>query len=247
MLKNKVAVITGASSGIGEAIAVRLAKEGVKVVLGARRCDRLEQVAASIKKAGGEVLIRETDVTKAADVSALVNEGRKKYGRVDIMVNNAGIMPLSLMEKLKVEEWERTVDVNIKGVLYGIAACLPLFKSQEGGHFINVSSVGGRRVYSGCAVYCGTKFAVRAISEALRMELESKDRIRVTTIEPGAVKTELPNSISDPDQIERLANFKNAIQFLEAEDIAESVVYALSQPARVNVDEILVMPQEQGH
>ena len=228
MLKNKVVIITGASSGIGEAVALRLAKEGAKVVLGARRADRLEILAAKIRKSGGAAVFQKTDVTKASEVNALAELAKNKFGRIDVMVNNAGIMPLSFLEKLKIEEWDRTVDVNIKGVLYGIAACLPTFKAQKSGHFVNVSSVGGRRVYQGCAVYCGTKFAVRAISEALRMELDPKDHIRVTTLEPGAVRTELPNSISDPDQAKRLENFKNSIEFLEAEDIAESVVYALS-------------------
>jgi NADP-dependent 3-hydroxy acid dehydrogenase YdfG len=191
--------------------------------------------------------VLQMDVTVRADVEKLVQLAVSQYGRIDVMINNAGIMPLSNMANLKVEEWERTIDVNVKGVLYGIGASLPFFQKQKSGHIINISSAGGRRVYPGCAVYCGTKFAVRAISEGLRQDINPADHIKVTVIEPGAVRTELPNSISDPEQAERLKSWGSKISFLEADDVAEAISYALAQADRVNVDEILMMPREQGH
>ncbi|MBI2068352.1 MAG: SDR family oxidoreductase [Deltaproteobacteria bacterium] len=246
-LLGKVAIITGASSGIGEATAVRLASEGVKVVLAARRVDRLEKVKRQIESEGGEALCVPTDVTRRDQVETLVQKTYQSFGRADILFNNAGIMPLSFMKKGRVDEWEKTIDVNIKGVLYGIAAILPRFLSQKSGHIINMSSVGGRRVYPGCAVYNGTKFAVRAISQSLRMELASEPGLKVTVIEPGAVTTELPEGIQDQEFKETFKSFAATLTFLEPNDIAESIFYAVSQADRVNVEEILVMPREQGN
>lgn len=246
-LDGKVAVITGASSGIGEATALRLALSGMKLVLGARRTEKLEALQAAIEARGGTALTLRTDVTQESQVRALVQLALDRFGRVDVMVNNAGIMPLSNMGNLRVSEWNQTIDVNIKGVLYGIAAALPGFIQQKSGHFVNIASAGGRRVYPGCAVYCATKFAVRALSEGLRQDLPADKKIRVTVIEPGAVKTELPQSIQDPEQRQRLKGFSEAITFLEASDVADSIHYAVSQPERVNVDEILLLPREQAH
>src|SRR5258708_7375352 len=188
-IQGKVVVITGASSGIGETTARHLAGRGAKVVLGARRTDRLAAIVADIERSIGEAVAKTTDVTKRADVEALVQAALQRFGRVDVMVNNAGLMATSPIAKVLVEEWERMVDINIKGVLYGIAAALPLFQRQGSGHFINVASVAGHKVSMGSAVYAGTKFAVRAISEGLRQEVEG---IRTTIISPGAVRTELP-------------------------------------------------------
>lgn len=242
----KVVVITGASSGIGEATAQKLASQGAKIVLAARRTDRLEKLKKEIEAGGGEAIVVATDVTQRASVDHLLETAIQSFSRVDVWINNAGIMPLSYMNKLKVDEWEKTIDVNIKGVLYGIAAALPVFQRQKHGHFVNIASVGGRRAFAGCAVYCGTKFAVRAISQSLRLELNPKEGIKVTVIEPGAVSTKLPNSITDKEYLQTFRQFESAITFLEPEDIAEAISYAVSQADRVNVDEILIMPREQA-
>jgi len=247
MLRNKVSIITGASSGIGEATAQTLAKAGSYVVLAARRADRLQAVKERIEADGGKALVVTTDVTNGKDVQNLAEQAVKQFGKVDIFINNAGIMPLSFMRNLRVEEWNRTIDVNIKGVLNGIAAALPIFRKQKSGHIVNIASVGGRRLYAGAAVYCATKFAVRAISEGLRMVIDPADNIKVTVIEPGAVKTELPNSITDTEYLEIFKKFSGTFAFLEAQDIAQSILYAVTQADRVNVDEILIMPREQGH
>jgi len=246
-LHGKVVVITGASSGIGEATAKKLALQGAKVVLGARRTEKLTLLKSQIEANGGTAICLKTDVTKREEVAALVELASSTFGRLDIMINNAGIMPLSNMMNVRVSEWDQAIDVNIKGVLYGIAAALPIFQKQKSGHILNIASVGGRRVYPGCAVYCATKFAVRAITEGLRLDINPVDHIKVTVIEPGAVRTELPNSINDPEQSQRLKTFGSAITFLEAEDVAEAIFYATTQAGRVNVDEILMMPREQTH
>lgn len=247
MLTDKVSLITGASSGIGEATALALAKAGSQVVLAARRADRLKAIKSRIEAEGGKALIVVTDVTSKKEVKNAVDQAVEHFGRINILINNAGIMPLAFMRNLRVEEWDRTIDVNIKGVLNGIAAALPVFRQQKSGHFVNIASVGGRRLYAGATVYCATKFAVRAISEGLRMELDPVERIKVTVIEPGAVKTELPNSITDSEYRDIFKTFASSITFLEPEDIAQSILYAVSQAERVNVDEILIMPREQGH
>lgn len=244
-LKNKVAIITGASSGIGEATARSLAREGARVVLAARRKERLETLKKEITNEGGEALVVVTDITNRSEVQHLVDQAIESYGNIDILVNNAGIMPLSFMKKLLEKEWDRMVNVNIKGVLNGIGAVLPQMLKQKGGHIVNVSSVAGRRLFPGGAVYCATKFAVSALSEGLRMELSPADNIKVTVIEPGAVTTELGESITDQDIIKNFEKMMANTTFLKSEDIAESIRYAVTQPQRVNVSEVLVMPTQQ--
>lgn len=240
-IQGKVVVITGASSGLGEATARLLAGRGAKVVLGARRTDRLAAVVADIERSGGEAVAKTTDVTRRADVEALVQAALQKFGRVDVMVNNAGLMATSPIARLLVEEWERMVDINIKGVLYGIAAALPLFQRQGSGHFINISSVAGHKISMGSAVYAGTKFAVRAISEGLRQEV---DGIRTTIISPGAVRTELPLGISDPESATRIQEFYRQ-QAISPDAVARAIAYAIEQPADVDINEVLLRPTVQ--
>ncbi len=240
-LMGKVVAITGASSGIGEATARHLAAQGAKVVLGARRDDRLKTLAAELEKAGGAAEPLRLDVTKRDDVAAFVKRAQDRFGRLDVLVSNAGLMPLSLLDELKVDEWDRMIDVNIRGVLHGIAAALPVFRAAGSGHFVNVSSVSGLQVAPTTAVYSGTKFAVRAISEGLRQEAGSK--IRVTIISPGAVETELADTISNPDLKKRINAFQ-AIA-IPAATIARAIAFAIEQPANVDVNEIVVRPTAQ--
>ncbi len=197
-IRGKVVVITGASSGLGEAAARLLSREGARLVLGARRRDRLDALAAELTEAGGEVLVQTTDVTAADQVQALVDGAVTRFGRIDVMLNNAGLMPNSPLDRRKLADWDRMIDVNIKGVLYGIAAALPHFQAQRSGHFINVSSVAGHKVRPGSAVYSATKHAVRVISEGLRQEM-TPFGVRTTIISPGAVQSELPGSITEED------------------------------------------------
>ena len=243
-LENAVAIVTGASSGIGDATARLLAASGASVALAARREDRLEALKADIENDGGRALVVETDVTDRAAVERLAERTKEAFGRIDILVNNAGIMPLSLMKNLHVDEWLKMVDVNVNGVLHGLAAVLPTMLEQQSGHIVNVSSVAGRKLFPGGAVYCGTKFAVGAISEGLRQELTPSHGIRVTTIEPGAVATELAQSITDEDILsgsEDRWDFK----LLDAEDIARSILYAVEAPEHVDVCEVLIRPSGQ--
>ncbi len=242
-LKDKVIIITGASSGIGEATALLLAKHGAKVTLAARRESRLKSLADKIGDA--QSLIAVTDVTQPDETQKMIDQTIEKFGRVDVLVNNAGLMPLSFMSNLKVDEWHRMVDVNIKGVLNCIAATLPVMLEQNSGHIVNVSSVAGRRVFIGGAVYCATKFAVNALSEGLRMELAPRKNIRVTSIQPGAVATELTDHITDKQMMKGIEERFEGMERLESEDIAESIYYALSQPNRVNINEVLVLPRQQ--
>ncbi|GAA5033662.1 oxidoreductase [Marivirga lumbricoides] len=243
-IKNKVAVVTGASSGIGEATALMLAKAGAKVTIAARREEKLNALKEKIEKDGGSALVVPTDVTDKDAVEKMIRETKEKFGSVDILINNAGIMPLSFMKNLKTDEWEKMVDVNIKGVLNTIGGTLPIMQEQKSGHIINISSVAGRRVMPGSAVYSATKFAVRALSEGMRMELSPSSNIKVTSIEPGAVETELPNTITDDEVMENFKKLKE-MNMLQSEDIAKSIVYAIEQADRVNVNEIMVMPTEQ--
>jgi NADP-dependent 3-hydroxy acid dehydrogenase YdfG len=231
-IKGKVVAITGASSGIGEAAARSLAAAGAKVVLGARRLDRLEAIAVGIRKGGGEVKLQATDVSKREDLTRLVKKAQERFGRLDVLIGNAGLMPLSPLDDLRVDEWDRMIDVNIKGVLYGIAAALPVFRAQGGGHFINVSSVAGHRVSPTTAVYSATKYAVRAISEGLRQE--AGDKIRVTIISPGAVESELAETISNADVKKRIVDYRKMA--IPAEAIAAAMAYAIGQPANVDVN-----------
>jgi NADP-dependent 3-hydroxy acid dehydrogenase YdfG len=240
-VQGKVVAITGSSSGIGEAAARLLAELGAKVVLGARRTDKLEAIAADIKKNKGEAEFQALDVTRREDLTAFVKLAQDRFGRLDVLINNAGLMPVSPLDDLKVDEWDRMIDVNIKGVLYGIAAALPVFRKQGAGHFINLSSVAGHRVGPNGAVYAGTKFAVRAISEGLRQE--AGDKIRVTIISPGATESELAETISNPDLRQRMKdNRKIAIP---ADAVAQAMAYAISQPASVDINEILLRPTAQ--
>jgi NADP-dependent 3-hydroxy acid dehydrogenase YdfG len=239
-IEGKVVAITGASSGIGEVTARHLAKLGAKVMLGARRTDRLESLAKEITDAGGTAAYRAVDVVKRDEVEAFVQETVKEFGRVDVILNNAGLMPLSPLEALKVDEWDRMVDVNIKGTLYGIAAVLPVMKKQGSGQVINVSSVAGHVVFPGAAVYCGTKFAVRAIAEGLRQE--NKD-IRVTVISPGAVSTELLEHISHEETKKSTEGFGQIA--ISAQAIADAVAFAIGQPDDVDVNEMIVRPTVQ--
>ncbi|MBD1997990.1 SDR family oxidoreductase [Oculatella sp. FACHB-28] len=237
----KVVLITGASSGIGEATARLLAREGLRVVLGARRTDRLEAIASEIREKGGVAEYHALDVTSLEEMQAFVEFAKDKFGRLDVMVNNAGIMPLSKLDVLKIDEWNSMIDVNIRGVLHGIAAALPTFKQQHSGQFVNLSSIGGHNVYPTAAVYCATKFAVWAISEGLRQE--STD-IRVTVISPGVTQSELPNTITDAEAAQWVEEFRGAI--IPAEAIARAIAFAIEQPADVDVNEIIVRPTGQS-
>lgn len=239
-IKDKVVVITGASSGLGEATARRLAQHGARLVLGARRIDRLEKLAVELSLGKGAVV--RTDVSKCDEVKRLVDHAVTAHGRIDVMINNAGLMPSSPLDRLKLDDWERMIDVNLKGVLYGIAAALPLMKVQKSGHIINVSSVAGHKVRMGGAVYAATKTAVRIISEGLRQEVKPYN-IRTTIISPGAVATELPQSVTEPDIAENLRKiYEKAIP---ADSFADMVEFAISQPDNVDVNEILFRPTSQ--
>jgi len=242
-IKGKVVVITGASSGLGEATARLLSAEGATVVLGARRVERLKLLADELTANGGKALAVATDVTHHDQVKKLVDSAVQKYGRVDVMINNAGLMPHSPLERLKVDDWDRAIDVNIKGVLYGIAAALPYMKQQKAGHIINVSSVAGHKVTPNGAVYCATKHAVRVISEGLRTEVKPYN-IRTTIISPGAVATELPDSVTEPDIAERVHKFYKDVA-IPADSFARAVAFAMSQPDDVDVNEILFRPTRQ--
>lgn len=245
-LKDKVAIITGASSGIGEATARRLAESGARVVLAARRVERLEALATDIEHHQGTALVAPTDVTDERSVQRLARTALDAFGRIDILINNAGIMPLSPISKLRVEEWDRMIDVNIKGVLYCVAATLPTMLEQGSGHIINVSSVAGRRPFPSGTVYSATKFAVRAISQGLRLELSPIKGIRVTDIEPGVVATELTHHITDNETANRFQEMWAEKTPLESIDIAETILFVLSRPDHVNVNEILVRPTDQA-
>lgn len=243
-IANKVVVITGASSGLGEATARLLAERGAKLVLGARRLDRLEKLVADITAAGSKAIAVATDVAKRGDVENLIKAGLDQFGRIDVLVNNAGIMPMAAMSKLQVEEWDRMIDVNIKGVLYGIAAVLPNMRANKSGHIINLSSVAGLRVSAGVGtVYSATKFAVKAISEGLRAEV-GPEGIRVTTLYPGAVASELVAGIRDADAAAGMKAFYEANE-IAADSVARAVAYAIEQPADVSINEITLRPTQQ--
>ena len=244
-LTGKVAVITGASSGIGRAVARALAGEGAAVVLAARRRERLETDAKDLQGRGTRALAVPTDVTSLADMQALVTTTLEAFGRVDIFVNNAGIMPLSPLTETRVEDWTRMVDVNVNGVLHGIGAVLPHMLEQGSGHIVNVGSIAGRRPFPGGTVYAATKFAVRCLSWGLHLELGAEHGIRTTDIQPGYVDTELINTLPDAAAreawVERWAD-KRALQ---ADDVARAVLYAVTAPPHVVVSEVLVRPLDQ--
>lgn len=237
-IKDKVIAITGASSGIGEATARLLASQGAKVVLGARRTDRLEKIAGDINACGGRAEFRALDVTDRKDVQDFIDFAVTCFDRVDVLVNNAGVMPLSKLEALKVDEWDRMIDVNIRGVLHGIAATLPLMQRQRTGQIINIASIGAYAVSPTAAVYCATKYAVRAISEGLRQEVGGD--IRVTVIAPGVTESELAESISDEGGRAEMKEFRKIA--ISADAIARAITYAIEQPADVDVSELIVRP-----
>lgn len=242
-VRDKVIVITGASSGIGEASALKLAEGGAKLILGARREDRLQNLVAKINDMDGKAFYKVTDVTKEKDLTDLAQFAVDKFGKIDVLLNNAGIMPMGHFSKRKVKDWDKMIDVNIKGVLYGISAVLPHMEQVCKGHIINVSSVAGHKIMPTGTVYCATKHAVRVISEGLRMEMG--DKIRSTIISPGAVETELPNSINDEDVMNKFGELFSKMKILKSEDIANAVYYAIEQPDHVDINEILVRPTEQ--
>ncbi|MCQ8187396.1 SDR family oxidoreductase [Streptomyces rugosispiralis] len=242
-IEGKVVAITGASSGIGEATALLLAERGARVVLAARRSDRIEALAARIAGAGGEAVAVVTDVKRRADLSRLVTTARERYGRLDVLVSNAGISPISALDDLRVEDWEAMVDVNVKGVLYGIAEALPVFREQGSGHFVHTLSTAGLTIVPTMAVYAGTKNAVRAISEGLRQE--AGETLRVTTVSPGFIRTGLADSITDSDARSGIQARMDKIA-ISPDAIARAIAFAIEQPAGVDVGEIVVRPTAQS-
>lgn len=244
MIQGKVAIVTGASSGIGFATALALAKAGAKVAAGARRLDKLESLEKQIRDSGGEIMIQKLDVTKKSDCDSFADAVIKKWGAVDILINNAGLMPLSFFKNLKVDEWDQMIDVNIKGVLYCTAAVIPHMIAKKSGHIVNISSVAGRVVFPAGSVYCATKHAVAAFSEGIRQELSQRANIRVTCIEPGVVATELLSTITDKS-LEKFVEASKQMDSLQSDDIANAILFAVESPAHMNVNEILIRPTTQ--
>lgn len=246
MSEFKSAIVTGASSGIGKATALELARSGYRVMLAARRIDRLAEWAATLASEGHTVAYMQTDVTSYSEMERLAEYTIQQFHSIDVLVNNAGIMPLSMLSKRKVDEWDRMIDVNIKGVLYGIGAVLPYMEKQKSGHIVNIASVAGHHVNPGMAVYSGTKFAVRAITEGLRKEMSVASNIRTTIVSPGMTMTELSQTITDLEYLEQLRSRYSLSSPLQPEDIAKAIAYAVSQPGYVDVNEIVIRPTEQG-
>ena len=238
-IAGKVVAITGASSGIGEATALLLAERGAKVVIGARGVTRLEALASHIRDTGGEVAYIPTDVRRRDDLSALVKLAGERFGKLDVLVNNAGVMPISPLDDLRVEEWEEMIDVNIKGVLYGIAAALPVFRKQRFGHFVNIASTAAFLVLPSMSVYAGTKVAVRTISEGLRQEVG--DKLRVTIISPGMTRTNFAEAMTNP-QVKAQLEERRDRAAMPPEAIARTIVFAIEQPDDIDVSEIVVRP-----
>ncbi|WP_231618871.1 SDR family oxidoreductase [Nonomuraea sp. SBT364] len=241
MESTKVILVTGASSGIGQATASRLAREGHHVVIGARREDRLAALASAIRAEGGSVDCRRLDVTDRAGVAAFADAAAREHGRIDVIVNNAGVMPLSRLDSLLVDEWDRMIDVNVRGLLHGIAAALPHFQRQGGGHFVTVASIGAHEVVPTGAVYCATKYAAWAITEGLRQEVDPS--IRVTTVSPGVVESELAGTITEPGAKEAMRTYR--ADSIPPDAIAEAISYAIGQPAGVDVNEMVIRPARQ--
>jgi NADP-dependent 3-hydroxy acid dehydrogenase YdfG len=249
---NKVAIVTGASSGIGYATSLALSKAGIRVAVGARRMDRLQELEKQFVRNGGErrgvegeiFIQRKLDVTSKSDCDSFVDTVARKWGRIDILINNAGLMPLSHFKNCKVKEWEQMIDVNIKGVLYCTSAVIPYMLDKKSGHIVNISSVAGRIVFAGGSVYCATKHAITAFSEGLRKELSPEYNIRVTCIEPGAVSTELLETITD-ESMSKFVQASKSMERLQSEDIANAILYAIQAPNHVNVNEILIRPTAQ--
>jgi NADP-dependent 3-hydroxy acid dehydrogenase YdfG len=242
-IKGKVVAITGASSGIGEATALALAGHGARVVLGARRLDRLEALTARIADEGGDAAYARTDVRRRDDLTALVGLAGERYGRLDVLISNAGVGPLSPLDDLRVEDWEEMIDTHVKGLLYGIAAALPVFRAQGSGHFVNTLSTAGLRIVPSQAVYAATKNAARTISEGLRQE--AGDKVRVTTISPGFVWTDFAETTVDPAVRAELVARRAQIA-IAPEAIARAIAFAIEQPADVDVNEIVIRPTAQG-
>lgn len=241
-ISGKVVIITGASSGLGEATARHLTEKGARVVLAARRKEKLDALVAELVAAGGQAVAYQTDVTSQDDVKALIQGAIDTFGRLDVLVNNAGLMAIAPLSEGRVDEWDRMIDINIKGLLYGVAAALPVFQQQNSGHFINIASVAGLKVFSpGGTVYSGTKFAVRAISEGLRHEVGG--RIRTTTIEPGAVDSELKFGSSHQASRDFVVDFYQ--QAIPADSVARAIAFAIEQPADVDINEIVLRPTVQ--
>ncbi|RST74145.1 SDR family oxidoreductase [Siminovitchia acidinfaciens] len=242
---DKVAIITGASSGIGHATATMLAKNGITVMLAARREDRLQQLRDEIVNNGGKASYKVTDVTSYDQMKELVDKTLHHFGKVDVLINNAGIMPISYMRKLKVDDWNRMIDVNIKGVLHGIAAVLPTMQERNEGHIINISSVAGYEVYPPRVLYSATKHAVRIITEGLRKELLPEENIRTTLISPGSVDTELVDSVKDEDVLNMIREEGSLDRTISSDDIANAILYAIRQPSAVSVNDIIIRPTAQ--
>ena len=242
-IEGKVVAITGASSGIGEATALVLAERGAKVVLGARGSERLAALVERIVGSGGDAAHAPTDVRSREDLSALVALARERYGKVDVLINNAGVMPISPLDELRVDDWDEMIDVNIKGLLYGIAAALPVFRTQGFGHFVNIASTAGFKTVPNQSVYSGTKFAVRAISEGLRQE--AGDRLRVTIISPGLTRTNFADSMTDPEVKTQLEERRDTIA-IPPQAIARAIAFAIEQPSEVDVNEIVIRPTAQA-
>jgi NADP-dependent 3-hydroxy acid dehydrogenase YdfG len=242
-IQDKIIAITGASSGMGEATALLLAERGAKVVLGARRADRLQALAGRIADAGGAAAYAPTDVTKRDDLTALVALAQERFGSLDVIINNAGIGPISAMDALRVEDWDAMIDVNLRGTLYGIAAALPVFRAQESGQIVNVLSTAGIKIVPLQGVYAGTKNAVRTISEALRQE--AGPHLRVTVVSPGMVRTDFTDSITDPDVRAQLGGAVAELA-IGPDAIARAIAFAIEQPADVDVGDITVRPTAQG-
>jgi NADP-dependent 3-hydroxy acid dehydrogenase YdfG len=244
MLRDKVVIVTGASSGIGYATALALSKAGAKVAAGARRIDKLESLKNEVQENDGEILIKNLDVTKKEECDSFINLVTKTWNRIDILINNAGIMPLSFFKNLKISEWEEMIDVNLKGVLFCTAAVVPHMITKKTGHIVNISSVAGRIIFPAGSVYCATKHAITAFSEGLRQELSQRYNIKVTCIEPGVVSTELPNTITDKS-LESFVESVKKMESLKAEDIANAIIYSIESPHYLNINEILLRPLSQ--
>jgi NADP-dependent 3-hydroxy acid dehydrogenase YdfG len=241
----KTAIITGASSGIGEATAHALAKEGFAVVLSARSYDKLEQLKNDLLAKGYKAIAVKADVTSRSEMKAVAKAALDAYGQIDVLINNAGIMPLSFLKNLHEDEWEQMIDVNIKGVLNGISAVLPAMMNQKDGHIVNISSTAGIEVFPAGAVYCGTKYAVEAITEGIRKELTLPFNIRATSIRPGAVETNLLSTVTDSEVMAGFEPMMKTVKFLNSEDVSRAIVYAVTQDPNVSIDHLCVKPRNQ--
>ncbi len=241
----KTAIITGASSGIGKATAYALVKEGFAAILSARSIDKLNELKSELLSKGHKAIAVKADVTKRNDMKEVAKAALDEFGQIDVLVNNAGIMPLSFMKNLHEDEWEQTIDVNVKGVVNSIAAVLPAMMEQKNGHIVNISSIAGISVFPSAAVYCGTKYAVEAITEGIRLELTVPYNIRATSIRPGGVETNLMSTITDQEVFSAFEPMLKSVKFLDSEDIAKAIVYAVTQDPNVSIDHVCVRPSNQ--